>query len=101
MSQFFTCNATHLQLIIKALCVSVLLLGFANPNFQGSPSNFSPRRRTSSSRLHQPRQDQLATNLKLDQPVERDLNGGNAHDYQITLSEGQYMRIVVEQRNID
>ena len=101
MSQFFTCNATHLQLIIKALCLSALLLSLANPSFHRAPSNFTLRPNNLSSRLHQPRQDELAKSLKLNEPVERDLAGGNAHDYQITLSEGQYMRIVVEQRNID
>jgi CHAT domain-containing protein/Tfp pilus assembly protein PilF len=101
MSQFFTCNATHLQLIIKGLCLSALLLSSANPASQGAPSTFSLRPREVTPRLDQPRQDELANSLKLNEPVERDLAGGNAHDYQITLSEGQYMRIVVEQRNID
>src|SRR5215216_6424365 len=101
MFQFFTCNATHLQLIIKGLCLSALLLSLANPASQGAPSSFSLRPRELRSRLHQLRQDELANNLKLHEPVERDLAGGDAHDYQIMLNEGQYMRIVVEQRNID
>jgi hypothetical protein len=101
MSQFFTSNATHLQLIIKALCLTALLLSFGNPSVHGARSNFSLRPRNLTPRLHRPSQHELATSLKLNEPVERDLAGGNAHDYQIKLSEGQYMRIVVEQRNID
>src|SRR5262245_35852328 len=34
-------------------------------------------------------------------PVERELAGGQSHRYQLTLTEGQYVRLVVEQRGID
>jgi CHAT domain-containing protein/Tfp pilus assembly protein PilF len=34
-------------------------------------------------------------------PIERDLLGGQKHDYQITLAEGQYASVIVEQRGID
>jgi CHAT domain-containing protein/Tfp pilus assembly protein PilF len=101
MSQFFTCNATHLQLIIKTAGLIAFLLSLANPSFHGAPSDFSLRPRDLSSRLHQASQDELPTSLKLNEPVERELAGGGAHDYQIILNQGQYMRIVMEQRNID
>ncbi|MBI1762730.1 MAG: tetratricopeptide repeat protein [Acidobacteria bacterium] len=39
--------------------------------------------------------------LKLGEPVERELAGGQQHAYQITLSAGQYLNVVVEQRGID
>lgn len=100
MSRFFTCNPTHSQLVIKALCLSALLLILANPGSHAAQSTFSLRP-ILTSRPHQPRQDELPTILTLNQPVERDLAGGKAHDYLITLGEGQYMRIAVEQRNID
>jgi len=35
------------------------------------------------------------------QPVEAEIAGGQAHKYQITLSAGQFIRVVVEQRGID
>jgi CHAT domain-containing protein/Tfp pilus assembly protein PilF len=101
MSRFFTHNPTHSQLIIKAQCLSALLFILANPGVHGAQSRLSTRPIDLSSRLDQQRQDELATNLKLNQPLERDLAGGKAHDYLITLGEGQYMRVVVEQRNID
>jgi hypothetical protein len=34
-------------------------------------------------------------------PIERELAGGQSHTYQITLTEGQYLRVVVEQRGVD
>jgi CHAT domain-containing protein len=35
------------------------------------------------------------------QPIERELAGGEAHTYQITLIAGQYLQVLVEQRGID
>lgn len=42
-----------------------------------------------------------ARTLKLGEPVERELAGGQQHAYQITLNAGQYLNVVVEQRGID
>ncbi len=42
-----------------------------------------------------------ARTLKLGEPVERELAGGQQHAYQITSSAGQYLNVVVEQRGID
>jgi CHAT domain-containing protein/tetratricopeptide (TPR) repeat protein len=42
-----------------------------------------------------------ATVLELGKPIERELAGGQSHSYQITLSEGQLVSMVVEQRGID
>jgi CHAT domain-containing protein len=39
--------------------------------------------------------------LEPGKPIERELAGGQSHSYQITLSAGQYMNAVVEQRGID
>jgi tetratricopeptide (TPR) repeat protein len=39
--------------------------------------------------------------LEPGKPVERELAGGQSHDYQITLSAGQFMKVIVEQRGID
>lgn len=101
MSRFFTCNPTHPQTIIKGLSLIALLLIWANAGSQAAQSTLSVRPMNLNSRLHRLGQDELPTNLKLNQPIERALADGNAHDYLITLGEGQYMRIVVEQRNID
>ena len=34
-------------------------------------------------------------------PIERELDGGKSHLYQITLAAGQYLHVVVDQRGID
>lgn len=39
--------------------------------------------------------------LKLGEPIERELSGGQSHTYQLTLSAGQFLHAVVEQRGID
>src|SRR5689334_20680014 len=39
--------------------------------------------------------------LKPQEKIERELLGGEAHSYRITLVTGQYMRVVVEQKGID
>jgi CHAT domain-containing protein/Tfp pilus assembly protein PilF len=39
--------------------------------------------------------------LELGKPIEGELAGGQSHSYQITLVEGQYAAVLVEQRGID
>ena len=35
------------------------------------------------------------------QPVERELAGGQAHSYTVTLAAGEFVRVIVEQRGVD
>ena len=44
---------------------------------------------------------QEVTTLESGKPVERGLAGGQIHGYKITLAEGQYVSVIVEQRGID
>src|SRR5215468_2449507 len=39
--------------------------------------------------------------LEPDKPIEREVAGGQAHSYQLTLAADQYLRLVVNQRGID
>ena len=39
--------------------------------------------------------------IKRNRPILRELKGGEAHDYRISLKQGQYAHLVVEQHNID
>ena len=39
--------------------------------------------------------------LELGKPIERELKGGDSHPYEITLTQGQYLKVVVDQRGID
>ncbi|MGH7596458.1 MAG: tetratricopeptide repeat protein [bacterium] len=39
--------------------------------------------------------------LELDRPIQRGLKGGEAHLYQINLTAGQYLHVVIDQRGID
>jgi CHAT domain-containing protein/tetratricopeptide (TPR) repeat protein len=49
-----------------------------------------------------PAQDtQAIRTLELNQPIERELAGGQAHLYQLTLAAGHYLHLIVEQRGID
>ena len=48
-----------------------------------------------------PQEQASAYTLVVGQPVAREMRGGEQHTYQVTLSAGQYARIVVEQKGID
>ena len=39
--------------------------------------------------------------LESGKPVEREIAGGQSHTYQISLTSGQFVRVVVEQKGID
>jgi CHAT domain-containing protein/tetratricopeptide (TPR) repeat protein len=44
---------------------------------------------------------QEVRSLEPGKPIERDLSGGQSHSYQITMTSGQYLHLVVDQRGID
>ena len=44
--------------------------------------------------------EQVST-LELGKPIERALTAGQAHSYQLKLAEGEYARVVVDQRGIN
>ncbi|MCA1630211.1 MAG: hypothetical protein LC774_07735, partial [Acidobacteria bacterium] len=39
--------------------------------------------------------------LEVGKPVERELAGGGAHAYAVTVEAGQFLHIIVEQRGVD
>lgn len=42
---------------------------------------------------------EIAT-LEVDNPIERELAGGQQHSYQSAFTEGQYLKLAVEQRGV-
>src|SRR5262249_68239 len=46
-------------------------------------------------------ENQAVRRLEPGQPIERELAGGQSHAYQLTLADGQYVNLVVDQRGID
>ena len=46
------------------------------------------------------RKQEAAQKLEVGNPIERELSGGQSHTYEITLTAGQYLNAVVEQRRI-
>ena len=75
-----------------SLILSLVAL-FPSLAVQGSP----PRSQQQAQRAAA---DPVALELK-EVPLERDLKAGQKHDYRITLAEGQYANVTVEQRGID
>jgi CHAT domain-containing protein/tetratricopeptide (TPR) repeat protein len=43
----------------------------------------------------------VVTNLELGKILQRDINGDEIHNYQITLKKGQYLQVTVEQKGVD
>lgn len=46
-------------------------------------------------------QQRAPERLELGKPLEKELSGGDRHSYQVTLTAGQFLHVVVEQRGID
>src|SRR5262249_24582260 len=46
-------------------------------------------------------ENQPVRRLEPGKPIERELAGGQSHTYQLTLADGQYVNLVVDQRGID
>ncbi|HEX8772717.1 MAG TPA: CHAT domain-containing protein [Pyrinomonadaceae bacterium] len=48
-----------------------------------------------------PLQEEGALRLELGKPIEREIAGGRAHNYQLHLAANQYLNLIVDQRGID
>src|SRR5262245_2108559 len=46
-------------------------------------------------------QNQETITLAPGKPLEREIAGGEKHSYQIILAQGEYARVIVEQRGVD
>jgi CHAT domain-containing protein/tetratricopeptide (TPR) repeat protein len=44
---------------------------------------------------------QETDSLELGKPIDRELSGGQSHSYKITMTSGQYLQVLVDQRGID
>jgi hypothetical protein len=101
------------RLIIAALFALILLCApFSDPQGHGLLSvrqtlvATSPR--PGAPPTHAPGGERDATSIAQEsislepgKPIERELSGGQSHSYKITMTSGQYLHIVVEQRGID
>ena len=87
-------NHTYILLIILVMTLSALTIttrsfASAEQDAKGQPA---------------PAQDSSHTEvreLKLGEPIERELKGGEGHSYRVMLTAGHYLKVVVEQKGID
>jgi len=71
------------------------------PNTHASSYRSSSILSLSPQQNSRPQSTSEVTTLKLGVPVERELAGGQSHNFQIDLAAGQYVRVVIVQRGID
>jgi CHAT domain-containing protein/Tfp pilus assembly protein PilF len=57
--------------------------------------------RSYNSSINPAQMDEQTRLLEKDKPIERELTGGQSHSYRITLTVGQYIKLVINQRGID
>src|SRR6266480_79252 len=70
---------------------------FHEQNAEGSIYHQSPIQRQNTT----PDSTQEVTTLKLEEPIEREIAGGQKHIYQVALTEGTYLRVEARQLSID
>jgi CHAT domain-containing protein/Tfp pilus assembly protein PilF len=78
------------------ICLSFGVGGYSNSSLALS-SNFQAAAQSKGAEQKQSDRREL----KPGQVIERDMAGGEAHEYRIALSSGQYLKAVVEQKGID
>ncbi|MGH9838925.1 MAG: tetratricopeptide repeat protein, partial [Blastocatellia bacterium] len=84
--QFFRVNPTGVRLrrtLAMAVVLPLLLFGIREPRSQARTLQVKER------------------SLVYGAPIEQALEGRQVHTYQLDLNEGQYVRIIVEQRGVD
>jgi CHAT domain-containing protein/Tfp pilus assembly protein PilF len=91
----------------RSLCIMTVVALLMLSGMIASRGALAGRSRTTSAKSQQqpasqsPTTAAAATVLELGKPVERELAGGQSHNYQITLAEGQFVSVIVEQRGLD
>jgi CHAT domain-containing protein/Tfp pilus assembly protein PilF len=91
----------------RSLCIMTVVALLMLSGMIASRGALAGRSRTTSAKSQQqpasqsPTTAAAATVLELGKPVERELAGGQSHSYQITLAEGQFVSVIVEQHGID
>jgi tetratricopeptide (TPR) repeat protein/CHAT domain-containing protein len=84
----------HTALLVPAL--SLLLLNASA--IHGIPLN-QPKQQRNDPTVAQEKAD--VRSLELGTPIEREMKGGESHSYRFTLTAGQYLHLVVDQRGVD
>jgi hypothetical protein len=93
VSQILQSPVLNRRLIRAVFCVSALLLGSQLPHE-------SPRDVMAISPItQQPAQSPRA--LDLGAPIEAPLETGQSHQYRVTLADGEFIHVVVEQQGVD
>ena len=96
----FRSNCWHARLYTTVLLCVSFVLPFVPGRSAQAVMLLAPEQQ--SSRADKGGRDSDGVGLPtLGQSVERELAGGQKHSYQITLAEGQYLSVVVEQRGIN
>jgi CHAT domain-containing protein len=82
--------------MLAVFALSGIVAANVHPDLSASSSGSGPGRLT-----NQEQTEQEITALEQGKPIARELAGVQPQNYQITLNEGQYARVIVEQRGID
>ncbi|HEY7544128.1 MAG TPA: tetratricopeptide repeat protein, partial [Blastocatellia bacterium] len=82
-----------------ASCLSLLLIIEQGAWVNASVRGFYAQEGSASNVADQ--EKEAARSLEPGKPIERELAGGQSHTYEIKLSEGQFLNVIVEQRGID
>src|SRR5215510_1691297 len=77
------------------------VLHFFLPLLVGAMMLLSPPSAATNFPKNRAQQSEEIRRLAVGVPIDRELAGGKAHSYQIMLTAGQYLHVVVEQRGID
>ncbi|MFL6275468.1 MAG: CHAT domain-containing protein [Blastocatellia bacterium] len=86
------------------LGLSLVILALSTPAAYPQPDALRisfRQQRSSEAKGDAPQDRSNARVLEAGKPIERELGGGEAHSYQLTLAAGQYVRVVVDQRRIN
>jgi len=93
--QLTFCNS-----FVRSLCVLFALTGFSSAPV-ATGAILSDGNRLPAEVVLRAQTTREATTLEPGKPIERQLEGGQEHRYELTLSQGQYANVTVDQHGID
>src|SRR5215468_7212779 len=89
------------RIVLRGLALLIGLLPIIEPGAWDCAPSLRLSAQTGSGFKEVAQEKSDMTQLKLGEGIEREMAGGQSHSYRITLAEGQFLSVVVDQRGID
>ena len=92
---------THKSRSVTSIIIINLVMSLIASTTTGRSSVFAELVAKSQQATAQKPSSTDVRDIKVAEPIERELSGGGVHTYSVSLTQGQYLKVIVDQKGID